>query len=81
MNPHTLAKTLRRRQLRVGLVDKSLIHKMDDMQLLACYLLCSKCNGDIFENRAAAVENAANVEEFLTLVNLALATHSCQNRN
>lgn len=81
MNPHTLAKTLRRRQLRAGLVDKSLIHKMDDMQLLACYLLCSKCNGDIFEDRAAAVESAKNVQEFLDWVNMELAVHQCKNRN
>lgn len=81
MNPHTLAKALRRRQLRMGLADKNLIHAKDDMQILAAYLLCCKCNADIFENRAAAVENAKTPAEFLTLVNMALAAHRCQNRN
>jgi len=81
MNPHTLAKALRRRQLRAGLVDKPSINALNDMQILACYLLCSKCNVDIFEDRGAAVDNAANVQEFLTMVDMALAMHRCQNRN
>lgn len=81
MNPHTLAKALRRRQLRVRLADKRIIHTMDDMQILSAYLLCAKCNGDIFVDRAAAVENAKTADEFLTLVNMALAAHVCQNRN
>lgn len=81
MNPRTLAKAIRRRQLRAGLVDKPSINALDDMEILACYLLCSKCNGDIFADRAAAVNNAANVQEFLTLVNMALAAHQCKNRN
>lgn len=81
MNPHTLAKALRRRQLRLGLAAKNLVHAKDDMQILSAYLLCAKCNGDIFPNRAAAVDNSTIAEEFLTLVNMALATHQCQNRN
>lgn len=81
MNPRTLAKALRRRQLRARLVDRRLIHEMDDMQILSAYLLCCKCGGDIFKDRGAAVENSTGVEEFLTVVNMALATHQCQNRN
>lgn len=81
MNPHTLAKALRRRQLRLGLADKKRIRAMDDMQILAAYLLCSKCNGDIFADRAAAVANSSSANEFLTLVNMAIAAHQCANRN
>lgn len=81
MNPHTLAKALRRRQLRMGWNDKKMIHANDDMQILSAYFLCCKCNGDIFADLAAAVENAQSADEFLMLVNMALATHRCQNRH
>lgn len=74
-------KALRRRQLRLGLAVKSLIHAKSDMEILSAYLLCSKCAGDIFENRATAVDNSTSVQEFVTLVEMALAIHQCQNRN
>lgn len=81
MNAHTMAKALRRRQLRMGLGVKSLIHAKDDMQILSAYLLCCKCGGDIFADRAAAVENSKTPDEFLRLCNMALAIHQCKNRN
>lgn len=81
MNFRTLAKALRRRQLRLGLAVKFCVREMRDDEILAAYLLCSKCNGDIFADRAAAVENSKSPDEFLTLCNMALAAHQCQNRN
>lgn len=81
MNPRTLAKALRRRQLRMGLTARQLIHARDDMQILSAYLLCSKCGDDIFPSRADAIENAKSTDEFLILVEMALAAHRCKNRN
>lgn len=78
MQPAALAKALRRRQLRAGLVDKPSINALNDMEILECYLLCAKCDGDIFADRAAAVNSAANVQEFLTLADMALAAHQCE---
>lgn len=81
MNPRTLAKALRRRQLRKGLAPKSSINALSDPQILDAYVCCSKCSGELFEDRAAAVAHAASVEEFLQLVDMAIATHQCQNQN
>jgi len=81
MNPRTLAKQLRRRQLRAKLAPKASINALPDSEILDCYLRCSKCQGEIFATREAAVRNLANVEEFLNLVNMALAAHRCGNRN
>lgn len=81
MNQRTLAKALRRRQLRKGLADKWSINALPDSKILDAYLVCCKCSGELFANRDAAVQNAVNVDEFLTLVNMALAAHVCQNRN
>jgi hypothetical protein len=75
----TLAKGLRRRLART--YDPAQVRALRDDQVVSAYLLCSKCQGDIFEDRAAAVNNPKSVEEFLTLVNLALAAHHCKNRN
>jgi hypothetical protein len=79
MNVHLLAKGLRKRLART--YDTAQVRALRDDQVVSAYLLCAKCNGDIFANRAAAVENSTSVEEFVTLCDMALASHHCQNRN
>lgn len=78
MNRSTLAKALRRRQLRAKLVDASAVRGMTDAELLACYTECSKCGERIFADSDAAVRTSADVQEFLTLVNMGLAAHQCR---
>lgn len=81
MNSRTLAKALRRRQLRAGLASRWSINALPDGEILDAYLRCAKCNGDLFADRAAAVEESQSVAEFLALCNTALAAHKCENRN
>jgi hypothetical protein len=81
MNERTLAKALRRRQLRKGMAPKASIHALPDSEILDAYLRCCRCHLDIFSDRSAAVSNASNVEEFLGLVEMALAAHRCPAHN
>lgn len=81
MNRATLAKALRRRQLKKGYAAKADIQKLSDEEILLSYMECSQCQVVIFANSDAAVRNSATVAEFIDLVNMALAAHRCANRN
>lgn len=78
MSPRTLAKTLKRRQLRAKLVAPELVHSLRDAEILHDYMTCAKCGESIFANQNAAINTSKDVKEFLTLVNMALASHDCK---
>lgn len=77
MNPRTLAKALRRRQLRAKIVPAAAVCASSDEQILNDYVTCCRCRGSIFADPAAAINNSQDVSEFLKLTNMALAAHRC----
>jgi len=79
VNRLTLAKALRRRLARH--YHKGDVAARSDGQILAAYLVCSKCTLPLFADGDWAVTNAQNVDEFLTLTEMALATHRCSAKN
>ena len=44
MNHSTLAKELRARQISVGLVEKNVINRISDKEIIDCYITCSCCD-------------------------------------
>lgn len=79
MNKRTLTKALRRRLARK--YHPGDVAARSDEQILAAYLVCSQCQTALFSNPAAAISNSKDADEFLSLVNMALAAHMCASKN
>lgn len=72
-----LAAALRQRQIAADLSSAAILRRLTDDAIIASYGECRECGGGLFRDLAAAVRASDDVEQFIELVNMALASHCC----
>lgn len=80
MNRSTLAKALRRLLLRSEVASAEHVRSMTDLKIIGCYIRCSWCQKEFFQDSAAAVRNSESSAEFLELLDMAIAAHQCEKK-
>lgn len=80
MTFNALAKALLRRQLRLKLQSKAVLHATPPEFFFEAYTHCSHCQRLIFADTAAevqAIRSADTVEQFVETCTAQLAAHDC----
>ena len=78
MTPDQLAEELRERQYAAAQVERYLIDRLSDDEIIDCYITCSCCGAKQVEGERLriAITQAVSADDFFALCNQLAGSHS-----